>query len=172
MDCKKVREQMMEATGTEESAELRAHTAQCSSCAREWREMRSLMALLDEWQSPEPSPFFGTRLYARVNDVKENESQSLFPQSWLAWIQRPAFGMPLWRPMVAGALALAAAVGLGMYNFDSGNKGNIAQGITMQQQKSLAVKDLEALDKNQDLYANIDLLDDISSTADHSKDQL
>ena len=171
MDCKKVREQMMETTGTEESAELRAHTAQCSSCAQEWREMRSLMALLDEWQAPEPSPFFGTRLYARVNDVKENESQSLLPQSWLAWARRPAFGMPLWRPMVAGALALAVAVGLGMYNFDGGRTDNIGKVISAQP-KSLAVKDLEALDKNQDLYANIDLLDDISSTADHSKDQL
>lgn len=170
MDCQKFEEQMMEATGAESTgvealAELRAHTAQCASCAQQLKELRSLMGLLDTWQAPEPSPFFGTRLNARVNELKAQESQTMF-----GWLRRRAFGMPIWRPMVAGALALAAAVGLGMYNFQ--DQRHVEKPAITAQQKSLAVKDLEALDKNEDLYANIDLLDDIDSTADHSTDQL
>jgi len=49
------------------------------------------MALLDEWQAPEPSPVFDTRLQARLR-----EEQSRQPASWWAWIRRPA---------LAGALA-------------------------------------------------------------------
>ncbi len=164
MDCKKSREQMIEATMSEPSAELRAHTGQCTSCAQEWRELQATMALLDEWQAPEASPFFATRLKARLKDADARRSHGI-----LAWLRQPALGMPLWRPMAAGVLAVAAVVGVSIYNVDGPKPQQTAQHIV---QKSLAVKDLEALEKNQDLYANIDLLDDLDSTADHSTDKL
>ena len=43
--------------------------------------MRKTMALLDEWESPEPSPYFLTRLRAHVKEEREKAPVSMF--GWL-----------------------------------------------------------------------------------------
>ena len=58
------------------------------------------MSLLDEWQAPEPSPYFSARLRARLRDERAHQSLG-----WLAWMRRPAV-------MTAAAALLAVGVGL------------------------------------------------------------
>ena len=71
----------------EASAEAGEHLRSCSDCAGKLNEVRKTMALLDEWQAPELSPYFDTRLQARLREEKAKEA---VPRGFLAWIRKPA----------------------------------------------------------------------------------
>ena len=59
------------------------------------------MALLDQWQAPEPSPYFDVRLQARLREEMAK------PQAgWLAWFRRP---------VLAAALTVLMGVGVGLF---------------------------------------------------------
>ena len=63
--------------------------------------MRATMALLDEWQTPEPSPYFDMRLQARLREEMAK------PQAgWLQWFRRP---------VLAAALTVLMGVGVGLF---------------------------------------------------------
>ena len=87
MTCKEMRERMPDLAfgGTSVSGEMEAHVRSCSECAGKLEEIRKTMALLDEWQAPEPSPYFDTRLQARLREEKAKA-----PAGWLVWIRKPA----------------------------------------------------------------------------------
>ena len=59
------------------------------------------MGLLDEWQAPEPSPYFSTRLQARMRE----EIAVARARDWLAWLRRPS---------LAAVAAVLIAVGVGL----------------------------------------------------------
>jgi hypothetical protein len=66
------------------------------------------------------------------------------------------FRHSFWRPVVAGAMALAVAVAVGLY------ERPIAPPVTgSAAQISPAVNDLQKLDKNEDMYADFEMLDDL-----------
>jgi len=109
------------------------------------------MALLDEWKAPEPSPYFDVRLQARLREEMAK------PQAgWLAWFRRP---------VLAAALTVLIGVGVGVLFtkgsgiYGPGNKvvAESGQGA----EPGTAVSDLQALEKNHDLYSDFDLLDDL-----------
>src|SRR5258707_8655072 len=77
--------------------QVKAHVSQCSACTEELGSMRKTMAVLDEWESPEPSPYFLTRLRAHVKEEREKAPASMF-----GWLRRP---------MLAAALATVLAAG-------------------------------------------------------------
>jgi hypothetical protein len=114
------------------------------------------MALLDEWQAPEPSPYFDTRLQARLREERREEMAR--PQAaWLAWLRRPGWAMSLAAVIFAGALVV-------------GNKSYISQteaiatkppSLGLPVQPGTAVGDLQALERNDELYADFDVLDDL-----------
>jgi hypothetical protein len=60
-------------------AKVRVHVEQCEDCQRELAELQATMALLDTWESPEPSPYFLTRLDARMR-----EERQAAPEGWFA----------------------------------------------------------------------------------------
>ena len=65
------------------------------------KAMRATMALLDEWQAPEPSPYFDMRLQARLREEMAK------PQAgWLQWFRRP---------VLAAALTVLMGVGVGLF---------------------------------------------------------
>ena len=141
MNCTDVRENLIELL-TEGQADpaVAAHVKECSACAGELESLRKTMSLLDEWEAPEPTPYFLTRLQAHVR-----EEQGKKPEGWLAWVRQP------WL-----ATALAAVLMLG---------GAVYVGIVVPPTPPIqesAVTDLESLDKNHDLYVNTDLLDELS----------
>ena len=59
-------------------AKVKTHVAECESCRRELDEMRATMALMDAWTTPEPNPYFMTRLNARMREERQAP-----PQGWL-----------------------------------------------------------------------------------------
>ena len=150
MKCGSLRDELMEAvlSGSElATPAVQEHLAICPACSQEVRSLRQTMALLDEWQVPEPSPYFSARLRARMRE--EHASQSA---SWLSWLRRPA---------VVTAAAALMAVGVGLLegahwkvSHQQTLAGNTA-GATLS-----AVSDLQYLDNNADLFADFDALDD------------
>lgn len=150
MNCQDVRENLIEllAEGQADPA-VATHVKECGNCARELESLRKTMALLDEWEAPEPTPYFLTRLQAHVR-----EEQGKQPEGWLAWLRQP------W---LATALATVLVIGSGVYLYISPSDNS---GINDKNPTQIgAVTDLESLDKNHDLYTNSVLLDELSGAA-------
>jgi predicted anti-sigma-YlaC factor YlaD len=138
---------------TAAAPEVNDHLRSCADCTGTLEEFRKTMALLDEWQAPDPSPYFDTRLRARLREEAAKEQ----PSRWLAWVRKPALAVSL-------AVMLVAGVTVWM-----GRKG----GVTPQpMQPGTAVSDLQTLDKNLDVFADSDsdgasdLLDDLQVQQD------
>jgi len=152
MKCNEIRELMPDLAAGLSAAtpEVNQHLQGCNDCEAKLNAFRQTMALLDEWQAPEPSPYFDTRLQARLR-----EEQAKQPASWWQWIRRPA---------LAGALALVAVVGVTVFERSHGVKPPDIVAVTVT--PGTAVGDLQALDKNDDMYANFDELDDLQVQSD------
>ena len=152
MKCEEIRELMPDlASGLMEATpEVGGHLAGCGACAGKLEEFKQTMALLDEWQAPEPSPYFDVRLQARLREEMAK------PQAgWLAWFRRP---------VLAAALTVLIGVGVGLFFMENSGfykKGDDTVAVVEPQEPGTAVSDLQALEKNHDLYANFDLLDDL-----------
>jgi predicted anti-sigma-YlaC factor YlaD len=161
MKCEEIKDLMLDAAAGagEASPALNEHLLDCHACADKFADMRKTMALLDEWHAPEPSPYFDTRLMARMREEQARPQRS----AWLSWFRAPA---------LAGALALVLMVAGGVRWFNGGNRANVdgpPQPVVVQ--TGTAVGDLQTLDKNADLYANFDLLDDLQVQPDVDADQ-
>ena len=63
------------------------------------------MALLDEWQVPEPSPYFDTRLGARLREEMARPAAGWL-QRVAGWLRRPVWAMSLAAVVFAGALTI------------------------------------------------------------------
>ena len=71
MECEKLRQEFMEAVLSDRqsvSPEMQEHLRTCAACAGELASLQQTMSLLDEWQVPEPSPYFTTRLQAQLRE--------------------------------------------------------------------------------------------------------
>jgi len=159
MMCEKLRPELMEAvlSGPEAmSPEAREHVQSCAACANELASFGATMALLDEWQTPEPSPYFQSRLMARVR-----EEAAAPARSWFAWLRRPVLA-------VAAAVLFAAGIGLlEMEHFQQEHNtfaDNNNGAVRVVSAPGTPVGDLQYLDKNADLFAEFDALDGQSST--------
>lgn len=160
MNCHQIREllpNLATAAGREAAPpEVSEHIASCSECAGRVREFQKTMALLDEWQAPEPSAYFDTRLQARLREEMAR------PQTgWLKWLQRPAWAMSLAAVLFAGAIGLGVAVSNKSYIVQTGSIATRPPSLGVPVQPGTAVADLQALDRNDDLYADFDMLDDL-----------
>ena len=155
MKCENIREEMMETllSGPEAaSPEVREHLRNCATCAQELASFRQTMALLDEWRAPEPSPYFSSRLRARVR-----EAAAAQPAGWLAWLRRP---------VVAAAATVLIALGVSRLEVGNLQDRTIAtnDGGVRVTGNGNAVSDLQYLDKNAELFSEFDALDGQSST--------
>jgi anti-sigma factor RsiW len=159
MKCEKLRQEFMEAVldGPETvSPEMREHLQSCAACAEELVALQQTMTLLEEWPTPEPSPYFSTRLRARMR-----EEEAAPARTWLAWFRRP---------VVAAAAALLIALGAGLLEIGHfrGDSNTLATNDNMIRVNATesAVGDLQYLDKNADLFSDFDALDGQSSTTE------
>jgi hypothetical protein len=158
MKCTEIRELLPDLAAGFASAPpgLNDHLRSCADCTGKLEEFRKTMALLDEWQAPEPSPYFDTRLHARLREEAAKQ-----PRSWFAWLRRPA---------VAASMAVALVVGT--IFFGRTDWGGPKPPVQVAVVPGTAVGDLQALDKNQDLFADADsdsasdLLDDLQVQQD------
>ncbi len=136
------------------SPEAQEHLRSCAACAGELASLRETMTLLDEWQAPEPSPYFNTRLMARMRAEAATPAPGLF-----AWLRRP---------VAAVAAAVLIALGVSLLEMDRFNQEHNTlannDGVVRVSAPGTPVGDLQYLDKNADLFSEFDALDDQSST--------
>jgi anti-sigma factor RsiW len=158
MKCNEIRELLPDLAAGMDAAtlepEVSKHIASCSECATHLQEFQKTMALLDEWQAPEPSPYFDTRLQARLR-----EEMARPEAGWLSWVRRPAWAMSLAAVLFAGALAIG--VGNQSYFYQTEAIKTDVPSLGLPVQPGTAVGDLQALDRNDELYADFDVLDDL-----------
>ena len=101
--------------------------------------MRKTMAVLDEWEAPEPSPYFLTRLRAHVKEEREKAPSA----NWVAWLRRPVLAVSLATALATGGLLYRLSVGA-----PPSDNGPVA--------------DIESLDKNHDLIIDTDLVNELT----------
>jgi len=160
MNCNEIRERMPDvAAGLAQlTADEDKHLKSCAGCAEELKSLRATMALLDEWETPEPSPYFDVRLEARLR-----EEMAKPPAAWAYWFRRP---------VLAAALTVLMGVGVGLLFTRGGSihEGNVNItenfGVPAPPEPGTAVSDLQALDNNHDLYSDFELLDDLDVQQD------
>jgi len=140
-------------------AKVQAHVDGCDHCRAELAELRATMALLDTWESPEPSPYFLTRLDARMREERQAE-----PEGWLARLRdRLTFGPSMHvRPLAAIAMAVALLVGGGAYLGINDMDQTAGQPV-----QAAVVNDLQTLDNNAQL---LDQMEAISTAPDTGSD--
>jgi hypothetical protein len=139
-------------------AEAQAHVAGCECCRRELDELRATMVLLDTWKVPEPSPYFLTRLEARLKE----ERAAVSAAGWLARLRAGlVYGAGSHvRPLAAMALTILLLVGGGAYlGITNWDQPQVASGETA------VVQDLQTMSSNAQL---LDQLEAISNSNDDS----
>ena len=145
-------------------AKVQAHVAECADCRGELAELQATMALLDAWKGPEPSPYFLSRLDARMREEREAEPAH-WPASWIGQLRaRFAYGPSMHvRPLAAMALSVMLLLGggtyLGITNLD---RQSVPAGPT-----TAVVNDLENLDSNAQV---LDQMEALSSTSNENGD--
>jgi hypothetical protein len=152
MKCEEIRELMMDAAlgPGEADPRMTEHVRSCPACANKLEDMRKTMALLDEWQAPEPSPYFDTRVQARMRE------EAAKPTGWFHWLRNPALALSL------GLMMMVA----GGVTFFTQRPAEPDKQINIQATPGSAVGDLQQFDKNHEIYADFDVLDDLQVQQD------
>jgi len=132
--------------------EVSDHLQSCAGCASKLSEFRQTMALLDEWQAPEPSAYFDVRLHARLREEAARPAVS-----WWQWIRKPA---------LAVSLAVTLVMSITLFRTDAGWNATGEGPRAAIAEPGTAVGDLQALDKNHELYSDFDILDDLQAQQD------
>ena len=151
MKCNEIRQLMPDLASGMSAATPRMdeHIQACSECSQTLAEFRQTMLLLDEWLAPEPSPYFDTRLHARLREEAARQPVGLLASLVRSWFRNPAL-----------AFSLAAILVMGITLF-RGDGYRYRESNSMAAVPGSAVSDLQALDKNHDLYSDFDVLDDL-----------
>lgn len=137
-------------------AEVREHVAECEDCGKELEELRATMGVMDAWAAPEPSPYFFTRLNARLREEREAA-----PAGWLAQL-KASLGMGRrghTRPLAAMALTVVLLLGGGTYLSVS----NMMAPQQQQTNDAAVVHDLQTLENNAQV---LDTLENLASASD------
>src|SRR5262249_4925580 len=144
MNCQDVRENLIELlTEGPADPQVTAHVSQCNACTAELASMKQTMALMDEWEAPEPSPYFLTRLRAHVKEEREKAPAT----RWVAWLRRPVLAVSLATMLAAGGLVYRL-----VEVTQKSSDGPPAVGT--------AVADIDSLEKNHDLIIDTDLVNE------------
>lgn len=140
-------------------AKVKTHVAECESCRKELEELRATMSLMDAWATPEPSPYFMTRLNARMREEREAP-----PQGWFQRLRaRIAYGPAMHaRPLAAMALTVMLLVGGGAYL----GVTNVEQVVPKPSPEAAVVQDLQTLDSNAQVLDQLETLSGAPNTDD------
>jgi len=136
-------------------AKVHAHVAECETCKRELEELKATMGLLDAWEAPEPSPFFMTRMQARMREEREAAPAGWFARKLAGLRAGISYGSrPHARPLAAMALTVVLLLGGGAY-LDLTIWNQPAQ---PPQSNAAVVHDLQTLDNNAQVLDQMEAL--------------
>jgi anti-sigma factor RsiW len=136
------------------SAEVREHLEHCDGCRQELSALEATMHALDTWDAPEPSPFFNARMGARLRGEREAQPAGFFERLRV----RLLYGNMHLRPVAAGALALLLLIGGGTYAGFMSTSAPVTP--------SAAVRDLQSLDENSQVFQQLNTLDQQDDDSD------
>lgn len=138
--------------------ELKMHLLACAACRAELTELRSTFALLGEWKAPEVSPYFDSKLHARLREAVAAPPEGLWERMRSYFLFSTGRQV---RPALAGALAFVLLIGGGTFaNFY--HAANSLPPVS----DSATVNDLKILDNNVQAEQQMDqLLDDSAAGA-------
>jgi len=152
IDCKTCRERLADLLLDDSYAaarpEFAEHMADCSGCTAELAELRATFALMDDWTAPEPTPYFDTRMQARLREEIAAAPAGVWERMRSFLLFSTGRGM---RPMMAGALAVVMIAG----------GGGVLLGVyprTGPETASPTVNDLRILDRNAQALQQMDQL--------------
>jgi hypothetical protein len=136
-------------------AKVQAHVAECGRCQAELAELKATMALLDRWDAPEPSPYFLSKLDARMREERQTA-----PTGWLARMRASfAYGPGHHtRPLAAMALTVLLFIGGGTY-LSVADLNRPAEPTV----NTAVVHDLQMLDNNAQLLDQLESISDNGS---------
>jgi hypothetical protein len=140
-------------------AKVKTHVAECESCRKELDELRATMAVMDAWTTPEPSPYFMTRLGARMREEREAPRQSWFQRIRARFAYGPQMHA---RPLAAMALTVMLLIGGGAYL----GVTNIEQPQPKPGVDAAVVHDLQTID------SNAQVLDQLEAISDNPNDAI
>jgi hypothetical protein len=136
-------------------AKVQAHVAECDGCRATLGELKATMNLMDGWQAPEPSPYFMTRLGARMREEREAAPAGWFAGAITRLRASIAYGSGLHvRPLAAMALSVMLLVGGGAYL----GVNDLMQPAPQPTQNAAVVHDLQILDSNAQVLDQLEAL--------------
>ncbi len=140
-------------------AKVKTHVAECESCRKELDELRATMAVMDAWTTAEPSPYFMTRLGARMREEREAPRQSWLQRIRARYVYGPAMHA---RPLAAMALTMMLLIGGGTYL----GVTNVEQPQPKADADAAVVHDLQTID------SNAQVLDQLEAISDNPNDAI
>jgi len=138
---------------------VREHVEQCAPCRTEFAELKATMALLDTWQLPEPSPYFTTRLDARMREERQAAPAGLLARLRARFAYGPSMHV---RPLAAMALTVMLLIGGGAYL----NVTQWEQPAVQPSQTAAVVGDLQVLDNNAQLLDQMEAMSSSNNNGD------
>jgi hypothetical protein len=138
---------------------VREHVEQCAPCRAELAELKATMALLDTWEGPEPSPYFLTRLDARMRAERQAAPAGLFARLRARFAYGPSMHV---RPLAAMALTVMLLIGGGAYL----NVTHWDQPTVQPSQTAAVVGDLQILDNNAQLLDQMEAMSSSNNNGD------
>jgi hypothetical protein len=141
-------------------AKVQDHVAKCEECQARLDGMKATMNLLDAWEAPEPSPYFMTRLGARMREEREAAPAGWFAGAIARLRARIAYGPGLHvRPLAAMALTVLLLVGGGTYL----GVTDWMQPVQQPGPSATVVNDLQTIDNNAQVLDQMEALSNNSS---------
>jgi hypothetical protein len=138
-------------------AKVQTHVAECDRCKNELAQLKATMQLMDAWEAPEPSPYFMTRLGARMREEREAAPAGWFAGAIARLRAQVAYGSGFHvRPLAAMALSVMLLVGGGAYL----GLTDLMQPGQQPAQNAAVVHDLQTLDNNAQV---LDQMEDLSN---------
>ena len=134
-------------------AKVKDHVAECASCREELEELRATMGLMDAWTAPEPSPYFMTRLNARMREEREAPRLGWFARMRDRFMYGPQMHAG---PLAATALTVLLLIGGGAYLGVS----NVEQPVQQPSVNAGVVHDLQTLDSNKQVLDQLEAISD------------
>ena len=136
--------------------EVRKHVEDCPECSQELASLQATMLALDAWEAPEPTAFFEARMAARLRSERDAPPAGFFERLRTRLLYSSNMHL---RPVAAGALALLLLIGGGTW-----------VGVVSTNEPaspSAAVRDLQSLDENSQVFQQLNTLDQQDDDSDN-----